>query len=458
MTKSKGQARITITHEDGSVTQTPWFSNLLNNLAIATTSPFATRMFLTDSAVPTKIDIAPTLLTQVGHVVTASGAFVFTAAHLGDTIKYSNGDTALIVEIVSATEVRTFEAYTRANQLVEIYRTEALGFDDAPIGPVHQSVDTTSSQFHNDLDKVSTFESSFSFPIFTGTPYTLRSIVVGDGNMFPTRKANEFRTARIVLPTPLDVLVNDVVRVDYSIELDFLPKTPELMDISDFLDGYPYVYTIVSATTLNNGGQEILTVEVDEDHHFEPGDRVTLSGVDALIDGVEMEVSENVDSTTYRCISPSAITGATSGTCHSRGEVEVRVDGVASSYPNNFFLLQPRSDMVLAHTEGNYIQDSEITADGRIDFRREDATLGGRAENSIEQPTLENGLTRSHTSSTTQFSPVRRVKQMIFPNHSQFVAQRSGNAMFLTFTDPQPIHQSATFTFSVGKRFRQDLS
>tara|TARA_R110000803_G_scaffold209965_3_gene280583 strand:- start:9346 stop:11007 length:1662 start_codon:yes stop_codon:yes gene_type:complete len=201
---------------------------------------------------------------RTGTTVTRStGTGEFAAGDVGNSIKFSTGEEALITSFTSVTEVETRETGAITATTIVLWKTNqtALGSQLK----VDTGVDVAlSSATDSNAAGTTTFVQVYNFLAEVGA-VTYNEIGLSDGD-------TDDLYSRVVLTTPVNVAIGQQLQVHYTAIASlgsYLTSTP----VTPVVTGWPRPYVI---TDITHGGTTF-DVTFDEDHHYTAGDDVTIS-------------------------------------------------------------------------------------------------------------------------------------------------------------------------------------
>jgi hypothetical protein len=178
---------------------------------------------------PTSSDSGGTTAAQSGTNITSSSGF-FSSGDVGNTVKFTSGEEALITAFNSSTSVTVSNSATVSSTTFVVYSTSQTGLVNEQkrtntylTGSGNCGTTQASNQFQN--------RRTYDFTAETGT---VNYTEIGFG--WAVSGANT-TFSRILLPSPIPVLSGQQLRVVYELRVSVGPTTPQ--PVSAIINGWP---------------------------------------------------------------------------------------------------------------------------------------------------------------------------------------------------------------------------
>lgn len=254
-TRARGKAVIQVLDADLNLLQEVEVKNLILNVGIdaVRARPWVQNMeycVVGSNATATSDPSGATQAVQSGTTVTLTGgAFVFTdtATDAGKIIRWNAGSEARIVTITDPTHAEVANSATVANGLFTVYRTNQTVLNMTEIQRSNTYVTAGAGCGTTIVGNVITHKRTFDFPSEVGT-VTYREVALSHS---ATPGAEIF--SRIRLPSDLTLVVNQIMRVIYSLELTLGPNT-QVAKAADII-GWP-----VAPATDTEGDEQVQVI------------------------------------------------------------------------------------------------------------------------------------------------------------------------------------------------------
>jgi hypothetical protein len=215
---------------------------------------------------PTK-DTTGGTYSQSGTTVTReSGSYNFSAGDEGKKIWFTDGSFATILTALTTTTATVDKTQTVATQAADLYRTNQT----ALANEVAETTTVLEYGFNNDTPGRNILTITYDFPTESGGAVIYTEAGVSrDG-------ADEPIINRVLFDSPVSVQDGQLLRLTFSLTLDFSPAASTPFDLTDTATGWPHQYQIQSITGDGTGFDVVL----NEAPHFDAGDTLTIA--DAL--------------------------------------------------------------------------------------------------------------------------------------------------------------------------------
>ena len=225
---ARGHARFQVLNEDGSLAQEMASKNLILNsgLDMVRTRPWVENFeycVLGSNATPTTDLGGSTTAAQAGTTVTlVGGSFVFTdtATDAGKIIRWNSAQQARIVSVTTPTSVEVDVTQVVPAGLFSVYRTNQTVAVMTEIQRGNNYVTAGGGCGLSTVGNVISNKRTFDFPLEVGT-VTYREVAFSNSGV-----AADPIFSRIRLPSDLVLVVNQRVRVIYTLEVTLDPDTP----------------------------------------------------------------------------------------------------------------------------------------------------------------------------------------------------------------------------------------
>jgi hypothetical protein len=189
---------------------------------------------------PTSVDSGATTAAQSGTNITSSGSF-FGSGDVGNTVKFTSGEEALITAFNSATSVTVSNSATVPSTTFVMYNTNQTGLINEQ---KRTNTYLTGSGNCGTTQVVNQFQNRRTYD-FTAETGTVNYTEIGFG--WAVSGANT-TFSRILLPSPIPVLNGQQLRVVYELRVSVGPTTPQPK--TAIINGWP-----ISPATILDGDE-----------------------------------------------------------------------------------------------------------------------------------------------------------------------------------------------------------
>jgi hypothetical protein len=194
---------------------------------------------------PTSVDSNTTNAAQSGTTVTADASF-FGAGDVGNIIKWDSGEEAMITAFIGATQVTVANSATVPSGTFVMYNTNQTGLISES---KRTSTYLTGSPNCQTTSVTGQLQCRRTYD-FTAETGTVNFTEIGFG--WASGGANT-TFSRILLPSPVQVLNGQQLRVVYELRISYAPLTPQ--PVSAIINGWP-----LAPATNTDGDQCIASI------------------------------------------------------------------------------------------------------------------------------------------------------------------------------------------------------
>jgi hypothetical protein len=194
---------------------------------------------------PTSVDSGATNASQSGTTITADGSF-FASGDVGNVVKFDSGEEALITAFVGATQVTVSNSATVGSGPFVMYNTNQTGLAGELKRTQTYLTGTPNCQTTSATGQIQ-MRRTYDFTAEVGTVnYTEIGFAWATGGANTT-------FSRILLPSLVQVLSGQQLRVVYELRVSYAPLTPQ--PVSAIINGWP-----LSPATDTDGDQCIAAI------------------------------------------------------------------------------------------------------------------------------------------------------------------------------------------------------
>jgi hypothetical protein len=213
-----------------------------------------------------------TRVTGTGEFVNGTGAVglvnIDTGGDVGNEIRFADGTRCNIVGWTNATTVTVSRSFPSGvpPQAITIYRRNICNTNTTATNVAGYKQTWTLTAATPAFDRINGIGSTVWSGISAVSPsaYLLRTILVYYGASYNS-------CARIVLPTPIQIQVDDQIQFEWTLEQTFSGRRLYSVPMSS-LAGWPWKYDVTAIT----GNGTYFGVTTATDHHFLAGDLIDL--------------------------------------------------------------------------------------------------------------------------------------------------------------------------------------